>query len=100
MLELKHVNMLEINSRYQNKEGDVANHKWGGLPRSQTVVSKHLFPLKGLLREMANSRTRAGKVQDEPGSRLAPESKEIGRGTSDRGRREDTGLPLAKPGTT
>ena len=37
-------------------------------PKAQVLISKHSFPLKGiqLLRKMANSKTGAGKVQDEP----------------------------------
>lgn len=63
--------MLEISRAEQgaSSAGDVADP--AGTLRTQIVVSKYLFPLKGppgLLGEVADSRTGAGKAQDEPGT--------------------------------
>lgn len=66
---------MERSEGYLSTEGDVANSKRGGLLRTQAVVSKYLFPLKGspgLLREEADSRTGAGNIQDEPGTTCVP----------------------------
>lgn len=43
--------------------------KPGGLPRTQTVVPKYLFP-------RADSRTRLGKIQPKPGTSCGAKSKE------------------------